>query len=335
MERGPEWKEGRCPLTPRLFALAVGVCATSACVFWDEGDWSNHVGQPSVFATGIPTPWSIAVDTENAYFTSNVDGGAVYECPVSDCLTPVPLASNLGTPARLAIDADNVYWTNAGAGTVDSCAIGGCGGMPTTIASGQPNAIGIAVAAANVYWVSTAKEGSVSTCPVTGCPPSGPIALANAEPYPFAIAADATGAYWVTTAGDVRFCQTGGCDLHPVTLASNQGTLQYVVVHDGAIYWSSEVDDGSVATCSESGCSPITLAMPEDPAGIGVDETGIYWADKTPSGSIEMCPPGGCGVGGPQVLATAQGEPFGIALDAHFVYFTDSGAGQIMKLPKP
>jgi hypothetical protein len=324
--------------------LALSLCAATACVFWDTSDWSRHFGSsapsagPVVIAMGISTPWGIAADGTNVYFTSNVGNGQVFQCPASDCSNPITLASNLGTPSRIVVDSNNVYWTNSTDGTVDACKIGGCGGKPTTLATGQGSPIGIAVDGANVYWTVATNPGSISTCPVTGCPESGPTVLADAEKYPFGIAVDATGTYWVTTYGEVRFCQAGGCGAQPVTLASNQGNAQVIVVIDGGLYWSNESDEaqgGAVSHCSEAACSPSTIAAANNPMGIAIDGTGTYWVERVPNGSVSMCPPGGCGDAGPRVLATGQGTPFGIALDATYVYFTDSSSGEVVKVAKP
>ena len=66
-----------------------------------------------------------------------------------------------------------------------------CPSGPTILARQQSGPVGIAVDAKNVYWanaVAASAGGSVSSCPLAGCPASGPSVVAANEDYPFAVA---------------------------------------------------------------------------------------------------------------------------------------------------
>jgi hypothetical protein len=342
-------RKGSAPrLLLRLAGLVLGVCTPGACVFWDVGDWSKNVGRapdtgavttpdagPATIATAIANPWDIAVEQGNLYFTSNVDAGAIYKCSAPDCSHLETLASNLAGPARMALGADTVYWSNFGDGTVQSCAMSGCGETPTTVATGQASALGIATNTSTLYWAELTSPGSVLSCPLSGCPDAGPTVVAANEAYPYSIAADSTGVYWGTTGGDVRFCALGQCP-QPTTLASQQGEVKYTVLGQGSLFWSDAEDQGSVDGCTETACTPMQLATAENPVDLAVDTTGIYWVEKnTPGGSVQMCPLTGCEPSGPRVLALGLNAPTGMALDATYVYVTDTGSGEIVRVAKP
>ena len=65
------------------------------------------------------------------------------------------------------------------------------------------------------------------------------------------------------------------------------------------------------------------------------DAANVYFTVYSTStgGSVASCAVGGCSA--PTTLASSQGQPEGIAIDATTIYWADESSGNIMKLPKP
>jgi hypothetical protein len=113
-------------------------------------------------------PSGIAIDGSNLYFVQQSDpDGLVAFIPKAGIGSGVPtnIATGLHSPSRLAVDATNVYWISLGpnAGTFDN--------------PSYPN-------------------GTLMTCPKTGCPTSGPVTLAQNQAYPWDIVIDDVAVYW-------------------------------------------------------------------------------------------------------------------------------------------
>jgi hypothetical protein len=150
----------------------------------------------------------------------------------------------------------------------------------------------------NVYWTeyggSDDHNGSVKSCPVTGCG-AGPTVYAQLQASPRGLAIDAQNVYWGTTN----------------TSAGN-------------------ASNGAIWSCPLAGCSgPPTKVAPADaPFGIAVDATYVYWADSNDEtvsrapkagGAAKLLWDGGTGVGG----TNAAQE---IAIDTSNVYVNDLNA---------
>jgi hypothetical protein len=311
------------------------------------GGCVGGVCQPVVLAS-LDSPWGIAVDANNVYFTTDVPDGSVYECPLSGCSgKPVVLASGLASPARIVVQSDTVYWANYLGGSIDSCPVNGCtDGKPSVLAMGQEDPTGIAVYGDFVYWTNSAFSGvgSVRKCPTKG---GATTTLAPHEIAPETVAVDGSGVYWVGAGGDggsgeLKFCALDGGE--PTPLVKDQSGAFFVTLFQGSVYWSDQTPSGFVRSCSEPTCATITsVASPDKPAEVAVDASGIYWVSYVSDGTIQKCPPlpAGCGSAPPTYLARNQGTPFAIALDETSVYWTntkgaDGGTGgNVMKVAKP
>lgn len=109
------------------------------------------------------------------------------------------------------------------------------------------------------------------------------------------------------------------------------------------VYWTEYGDDqgtanGSVKSCPLSGCGgkPTIYAQAQiNPRGIAVDAQNVYWGSATygqVNGAIWSCPLAGCTT--PTRLAVA-GIPYGVSLDATYVYWVDSDEDTVNRVAKP
>jgi hypothetical protein len=151
-------------------------------------------------------PFGLGVDTSYAYYTSSQPN--LYRAPIGDGGDPEsvgPLDSQM--VGYVALDATRYYWAY-----VDSTGVGHVyGGLKADPSSrieyGTANnaPLGVAVDGTNLYWTcggnSTSGapngDGQLLTCPVTGCPASGPVHLADDLAFGGPIAFDQNQVYWV------------------------------------------------------------------------------------------------------------------------------------------
>ncbi len=208
-----------------------------------------------------------------------------------------------------------------------ACDAGACVPLPVgVLATGQFSPIAMAVDGTSVYWLdwgaSISSEGGgglptvevfaaqVVKCAVGGCgnrptvlatlslPTPFPSAIAGGIPTsPSALAVDATNVYW-TEQTAVRACAIGGCGCSPTTIATGVNQPPGVAAAAGSAFWT-------------------------------------VWAHGAPyTGTVETCPITGC-VGGPTILAHAQGGPLGLVSDGTDVSWVDTYAnnGSLMMCP--
>lgn len=127
-------------------------------------------------------------------------------------------------------------------------------------------------------------------------------------------------------------CQASACQ--PVVLALGQNSPQQITLDASNVYWTTS--DGNVMKVAISGGgNPVTLASGQsNPFGIAVDATRVYWANKIAQGQIQSVAIGG---GTVQTLAgppnTPQSNPEKIVVGNGILYWTNSTAGKIEKLP--
>jgi hypothetical protein len=121
---------------------------------------------------------------------------------------------------------------------------------------------------------------------------------------------------------------TGNC-----TIATGLNFPWVIAADEQRIYWveagtSPSTSDGAVKSCPLTGCGagPLVYAAGINfPRDLVVDATNVYWETFTPSatggGGIWSCPVTGC-VGAPRQIASVT-QPYGLAVDATYVYWVD------------
>jgi hypothetical protein len=234
-----------------------------------------------------------------------------------------------GSPFGIAVGATLVYWTDYAAGTVMGVPI--VGGDVVTFASGQGNPSGVAVDATNVYWVSSPSNGEAA---IVKEPVAGGIitTLASDQSEASFIAVDATSVYWATSDSEssivMKVALDGGT---PVTLASGQDWPGGIAVDSESIYWTSQFGDDVVKAPLDpiDGGTPVTLASGQNwPAAIAVNASGVYWDDYASVEGLAFA--SGAGT---TFAIEPEARPSGIVADATTIYWTNSGAGLVLKAP--
>jgi hypothetical protein len=159
-----------------------------------------------------------------------------------------------------------------------------------------------------------------------------PVTMASDQHSPFYIAADAKNVYWTTWRpidpnGTVKRAPLSGGV--PVMLTTDVGPGA-IAVDATSLYWASP-QQYTITKMPIDGHSPTVMASGSDAESafaIAVDSMNVYWT--TGRGAVMQMPTGG---GTPIAIASDQGFPRGIAVDATSVYFTTFDTGTVKKVP--
>ncbi|MFO0671361.1 MAG: hypothetical protein U0235_17310 [Polyangiaceae bacterium] len=103
-------------------ATPLAVVADGATLYWVNGQggtvmrFDDGAAAPVTIASGLVSPWGIALDATYAYVTCNgiADGSGVVVRVAKDgsSATPEVLAEHLAFLSTIVIDATAIYWTN-------------------------------------------------------------------------------------------------------------------------------------------------------------------------------------------------------------------------------
>ena len=153
-------------------------------------------GTPVTLASGLAGPQTIAVDSNNVYWTEEANylsgEGTIKSVPIAG--GPITtLVSGLSDSQSIALDTINgyiYYW--GGWGILDK--VPTSGGYPIELVSGMNGTQPLATDGINIYWTESENGGTLKKIAVSGGNTS---IIAVGLQNPWAIAVDNSSAYWV------------------------------------------------------------------------------------------------------------------------------------------
>jgi hypothetical protein len=145
----------------------------------------------------------------------------------------------------------------------------------------------------NVYWTEfgddpTSENGSVKSCPVTGCG-AGPLVYAVIQASPRGIAVDAQKVYWGTSTsqtknGAIWSCPIAGCNGQPTKVVAANAPFG-IALDAQYVYWTDNYDD-TVHRALKAGGADDVLWDAGGTTGLNngqecaVDSTNVYATDQ-------------------------------------------------------
>jgi hypothetical protein len=190
-----------------------GIVVSGSTVYWVEGVGGvvrsisrkgNDGGAQTLNGDAGGQPVHLVVDSSYVYYT-DAKTVAIQRVPIGGGAVKamVPLSA---VAFGIALGTSNLFWTINSEGDtnglVQTAPVAGAD-AGAVLATNQLDPLEIAADDKNVYWVTLGDptaaappSGGVLTCPIAGCPPSGPITIVGNQARPTHIAIDAQAIYW-------------------------------------------------------------------------------------------------------------------------------------------
>jgi hypothetical protein len=305
-----------------------GACAGGKC-------------QPLVIAKTFQ-PEQVVVTNGTLYYAHNEAAGAgVSWCAADDCSAPKRFFENTGAHG-LAADESGVIVASPVGGLVYAYPPRYNGSGQTLLAS-VASPVAVALDAKFAYFTTAA--GHLYRCARAGCP-GGPVLVAKGTAPGGAVAVGTTFAVWGSVRGPspgpsdgfLQQADKSGSDAG-VKIASFGRSPRMLVMAGTQLVWTAT--DGPEGYKGEVSLRPSALEDNEsiclsglgDPLGIATDATHVY-VTLPGAGEIRRFPLISCRSKTSETIATGQGAPHGIAVDARAVYWSNFADGTIVRLAK-
>lgn len=299
-----------------LLAGVVLAMALAGCGGIETSSVDNRCAQTSVAVVkGLPSAYGLAVDDSDVYWTDN-ESGTVMAVPKNGG-TPRTLASKQIYPQFIAIDSGHVYWGNAYSPDGFIGRVPKKGG-PVSIVAQVAGIRSIALDVSTAYFTEYGDGAPVSSAPLEGGPTT---ILADSQPNAAGIAVHEGVVYWANQGshdaegGIMRIPATGGTSS---VLVGGQGSPGAIAVDSSGIYWGNEQPTRGVMRAPLAGGSPTQLAPDPVRVGLAIDDDRVFFANL--EGEIKSVPKTG---GATCTIAAGQDQPWMLALDAEFVYWSN------------
>ncbi len=187
--------------------------------------------------TGLGRVGDLAVDANETLFLHVEDRRVVACATGSDCKEKV-VAKGVPVGGRIAIESTYVFWSAPPPDNAIYRALrsgGNASDAPLApFATAQANALSLVVDAGRVVWAN-ADDGSIRTCPTTGCV-GAPRDIATGQTAPRGLVVDGKWAYWANSGSNtIVRCAIEACTI-PELVAKDIDTPTALAIDETDIY---------------------------------------------------------------------------------------------------
>ncbi|MDF2691758.1 MAG: putative serine/threonine-protein kinase pknH [Labilithrix sp.] len=312
-------------------SLDLGIRLDRACLGISCGDDATCSG-----GICVPLDQCVEADCTPDGDGGSPDGGGRLACTpgLADCDgdSRNGCEADLGTTAHCGACGHDCGTSLCSAGTCES----------SVLVGGLDSPRGLAIAGGEVYvgLDLEAPSGSVVRCPLGGCAAPVTVSKGHSHPYTFAISGS-TLFFGDEQKGTYR-CALPGCTAPSVVC---QDGPQSLIVNGEDVIFASYAN-AYAGRCAPGSPLPSYFALtPGEPLFVAHGGDAVFIAQsssgKERSGGIDRCPlPAGCGTTprpAPLALisvANGYNQPSSLAVDEAYVYWTESGTGNVMRAPK-
>ncbi len=106
-----------------------------------------------------------------------------------------------------------------------------------------------------------------------------PTSIVSGANIPQDMVVDSERLYWATIQGQIRAVPRDGSE-EPTTLTQSQNGTARLAIDDDALYWTASAD-GAVRAYVKATAKVVEIASGQaDPYAIAVDDDGLYWANR-------------------------------------------------------